>query len=579
MALTSTLYTGLSGLDVNQTKLNVVGNNISNANTTAFKSSRAIFSPQFYITTDAGSAPSSTSGGANPSQVGLGAVVSSIQRDFTDGTIEPTGKATDLAIDGSGFFIVENGSNQFYTRDGSFVLNANNELTTATGGYVQGFGVDSNATVIPGQLDKIQIPLGASTLAQETTNVEMAGNFDASGDVGAGSSILLTQELTVVGGAASPTGATLLTNVADASSNATAIFTSGDVITMTGQKGGRDTDTRTFTVTAASTIADLQTFLQGSMGVDPSAPTPTGVVPAGTYIQAGVTANSVQLALVGNVGAENSLAIQPSGFVSQSGLNPLGFTDGTLTAATTGLATDVTSDPSGESVHTSFIAYDSLGTPVTIDVTAVLETKADTGNVWRFFASSPDDTDTTTVVGNGTLTFDANGKLKASTGTSITIDRSATGAGTPITTTLDFSGVTSLTSASSTLTMTKQNGSAMGTLNDFSIGSNGIITGQYSNGRTRTLGQIAVATFNNPQGLIDKGTNMFVESTNSGVAIITPPEELSAGSIRAGSLELSNVDLSEEFINMIVASTGFSAASRVITTSDQLINELLNTSR
>lgn len=579
MALTSTLYTGLSGLDVNQTKLNVVGNNIANANTTAYKSSRALFSPQFYVTTDAGTAPSSTSGGSNPSQIGLGAVVSSIQRDFSDGTIEPTGKQTDMAIDGDGFFIVQEGNNQMYTRDGSFVLNGNNELTTTGGGYIQGFGVDSNATVIPGQLGNINIPLGASTLAVETTKVEMAGNLDASGDIGAGSSILLTQDLTTVGGAATPTSATLLTNVADATTNTVPAFNVGDVITMTGEKGGRDTDTRTYTVTATSDIAELQTFLEGSMGVDTTSPTPTGLVPAGSYIQTGTAANSIQLGLAGNVGSENSLAIQPSGFVSQSGLNPLEFTDGTLTAATTGLAADVASDPSGESVHTSFIAYDSLGTPVTIDVTAVMETKADTGNVWRFYASSPNDTDLSTVVGNGTLTFDANGKLKASTGTSITIDRTATGAGTPITTTLDFSGMTSLTSSDSTMTMTEQNGCAMGTLNDFSIGSNGLITGQYSNGRTRTLGQIAMAMFNNPQGLIDKGGNNFVESTNSGVAIITPPESLSAGSIRAGSLELSNVDLSAEFINMIVASTGFSAASRVITTSDELINQLLNISR
>src|SRR3982751_3685456 len=107
MALTSALYTGLSGLDVNQTRLNVVGNNIANVNTVAFKSSRALFKPQFYVTDAAGSPPSSEFGGTNPSQRGLGASVATIQKDFTTGSIESTGKPTDMAIDGEGFFIVQ----------------------------------------------------------------------------------------------------------------------------------------------------------------------------------------------------------------------------------------------------------------------------------------------------------------------------------------------------------------------------------------------------------------------------------------------------------------------------------------
>src|SRR3954463_8644815 len=100
MALTSALFTGLSGLNVNQTKLNVVGNNIANANTVAFKASRALFKSQFYVTDQSGSPPSDDFGGENPSQRGLGAVVAAIQKDFSPGSIEPTGKSTDLAIDG-----------------------------------------------------------------------------------------------------------------------------------------------------------------------------------------------------------------------------------------------------------------------------------------------------------------------------------------------------------------------------------------------------------------------------------------------------------------------------------------------
>src|SRR5256885_3545447 len=129
MALTRPLFPGLSGLDVNQTRVNVVGNNIANVNTVAFKASRALFKPQSYVTDAGGAAPSTAFGGTNPSQRGLGASVASIEKDFTTGSIETTGKSTDMAIEGSGFFVVQ-GDEQRYTRDGSFVLNSSNQLVT-----------------------------------------------------------------------------------------------------------------------------------------------------------------------------------------------------------------------------------------------------------------------------------------------------------------------------------------------------------------------------------------------------------------------------------------------------------------
>src|SRR5262249_29210941 len=135
MALTSALFTGLSGLDVNQTRLNVVGNNIANANTTAFKSSPALFKPQFYVTDQGGAPATADFGGSNPSQRGLGATVASIEKNFDPGAIEPTGKPTDMAIEGDGFFIVQ-GSEQRFTRDGSFSLNDQDQLVTSSGDFV-----------------------------------------------------------------------------------------------------------------------------------------------------------------------------------------------------------------------------------------------------------------------------------------------------------------------------------------------------------------------------------------------------------------------------------------------------------
>src|ERR1041384_3773092 len=151
MALTSALFTGLSGLDVNQTRLNVVGNNIANVNTVAFKASRALFKPQFYVTDAAGSPPSDGFGGENPSQRGLGSVVAAIEKDWSPGSIEPTGKPTDLAIDGDGFFVVQ-GKSQKFTRDGSFTLNPENNLVTTSGDFVQGFAADDTGNIIAGAL-------------------------------------------------------------------------------------------------------------------------------------------------------------------------------------------------------------------------------------------------------------------------------------------------------------------------------------------------------------------------------------------------------------------------------------------
>ena len=573
MALTSTLFTGLSGLDVNQTRLNVVGNNIANVNTVAFKSSRVLFKPQFYVTDSGGAPPDADFGGTNPSQRGLGAVVASIEKNFSTGALEPTGRSTDMAIDGDGFFIVQ-GDSQRYTRDGSFSLNSANDLVTATGEFVQGFGVDADGNVAPGRLGNINIPLGTNTVARPTTEAQMEGNLNASGPVASGASILTSQLLTTVGGLARPDGTTLLTNLASSTAPAAPLMAAGDVFTLQGQRGGRTQPAGTFTVTAASTVSDLLSFYQQGMGIhalpddgNPATPLAGGAIEADAVDPVGA-----RLVITGNMGTANALSMAGDAFVNQSGNAPFAFADGANAAG-------IASNPAGESIHTSMVVYDSLGTPLTVDVTAVLESKSDAGNTWRFFANTGDDTDAALAVGTGTMTFDSDGRLIDSTGTGLTIDRANTGAATPLAVNLDFSAMTSLTSRNSELLMTTQDGSAIGTLNAFSVGDDGTITGSFTNGLTRTLGQVAMAMFSNPAGLVDEGGNQFSAGANSGSAVVTSPLALGAGSVRSGALELSNVDLSEEFINLIISSTGFSASSRVITTSDQLLTELLNSAR
>src|SRR5256885_14890543 len=231
MALTRPLFPGLSGLDVNQTRVNVVGNNIANVNTVAFKASRALFKPQSYVTDAGGADPSTEFGGTNPSQRGLGGSVATIEKDFTAGSIEPTGKSTDLAIQGAGFFIVQGGE-KHYARDGSFVLNSANELVTTAGDFVQGYGIDASFNVVAGKLQNIKIPLGAASTAQATQTMTMTGNLDTGGTIANGASVLSSQLLTRVGGASAPTGATLLTDVADAGAPATPLFAVGQTFTL-----------------------------------------------------------------------------------------------------------------------------------------------------------------------------------------------------------------------------------------------------------------------------------------------------------------------------------------------------------
>ncbi|MDB5326801.1 MAG: flgE, partial [Phycisphaerales bacterium] len=506
MALTSALFTGLSGLNANQTKLNVIGNNIANTNTTAFKSSRAEFASQFYLTDAGGSAPGAVSGGANPSQRGLGTQVSAIEKDMTQGSMETTGKDTDLAIDGAGFFIVEGAEGQQYTRAGDFTRNANNDLTTAAGQYVMGFGTDANDNVIRGKLQHLSIPTNLTSAAKATTTATMQGNFDAAGDPATGASVINSQALATVD--ATPiTTATALTNVKDAGGTAP-MYAVGDVLTLKGTKGGRSIEPPlTFTIDATSTVQNLTDFYDQGLQIKTDEPQLTGFNKPGAELD---PATGV-LTITGNAGKDNSVGITGTALTSS---NP---------AMTMTFSEDPVKQAVGESVYTSMQVYDSLGNAVSVDVTATLTSKDTSGTTWSFIASSPDNTAAKTfdptgtaptsyygsILGSGAMTFDNTGKYLTSTPTSLTLDRGGTGANAQQVVKLDFTTMTAMSTAASTLTPGKQDGYSSGTISDFSIGNDGTITGSFSNGQQRTLGQVAVATFDNPGGMTDLGGNVY----------------------------------------------------------------------
>jgi len=179
------LFTGISGIKSNQTALEVIGNNIANINTTAYKASRASFADALSLYLKTGTAPTSSNGGMNPLQIGNGSTIGSIDSFFTQGSIEATGNPTDLAIAGDGFFILSNGKQQYYTRDGSFGIDpAGNLIDPATGLIVQGKMADSSGQIpMSAIVGNITVDPNTLALAKATSSISLAGNLDATAKV------------------------------------------------------------------------------------------------------------------------------------------------------------------------------------------------------------------------------------------------------------------------------------------------------------------------------------------------------------------------------------------------------------
>ena len=576
MSLSTAMFTSLTGLDTSSTLLSVSGNNIANVNTAAFKRSRVTFQTQISRSLQSGSAPTEELGGTNPAQVGLGVGIGSIRRDFSDGALQPTGVNTDMAIEGAGFFMVDVSGSRQFTRDGGFTLDRDfNLVHPGTGGVVQGFGVDDDFKIVDGVLENISIPMGILTLAEPTQEVKFTGNLNAGGDVATKGSITTFAQLFSDATATTDAdGTTALTSLFDSSLSGSPLFVTGDVITLTGiTRGGATVPDKTFEVGAANTtesdafgttVQDLMDLYQDIMGID------TGIT-SGTSTP-GVTITGGVISIESNVGTANAIEMADGSAIVNQGTAPVVPFDFTQTQ-----------QANGESVRTTFVAYDSLGNEVVVDLTVVLQQKDNTGTQWQFYAQSQDDTDLNAAIGTGIAQFDNNGKFIAMTDKSITINRDNTGAISPLTIDMDFSdpfgSVSALFDTNSQISAVSQDGSPIGTLEDFSVGSDGILTGIFSNGLLRSLGQIPVATFANTEGLEELGGNMFRLTPSSGIPIVVTPTTGGSGRIIGRALELSNVDLAEEFVNLISASTGFSSSSRVLSTSDRLIQELLATIR
>jgi len=335
------------------------------------------------------------------------------------------------------------------------------------------------------------------------------------------------------------------------------------VFTFTGRKGDRALSPKTLQITDTTSVQELVDFMDDAMGIQAV----TGSEGAS------ITADS-KLQFLGNTGADNKLEIRlsglqftPNGAVSSSQLN-MNFTS--------------TQQARGQSAVSDFVVYDSLGIPVSVRVTASLESRTATETVYRWFADSGGNdpaTGSQISVGTGLIRFDGEGKFIAATNDSVAVARANVPSVSPLEFKLDFSQISGLSASKSTMSATRQDGFPPGKLTSYLIGEDGKIRGVFDNGTERDLGQVRLARFANPAGLDQRGKNLFGTGVNSGLPVVGNPGEQGIGSVISGAVEQSNSDISKNLINLITASTQYRGNARVITAAQQLLDELLNLRR
>lgn len=459
------LFSGVSGMQNHQTRMDVIGNNISNVNTTGFKRGRVNFQDLLSQQMSGAAKPTDELGGVNPKEVGLGMNIASIDTIHTQGSLQTTGVQTDIAIQGNGFFVLKSGEKSFYTRAGTFGLDNQGTLVNpANGMRVQGWmAQDIEGELIlntSSQTQDLIIPVGSKIEARATTNVNYACNLDKR-----------------------------LPEIAE---------------------GATEADVRKATWETEFQVYD-------SFGQDHTLNVSFTRVP-GTNNQWQATVN-----------------VDPTDGGAAATRVGLGTTDGTantfiVSFDNNGMLSGVTDSAGNESAPEGL-----LGLQVSFNVAG----------------ANPDETGAPQ-----RQTFNLNlGEIGSVRNT-----------------------VTQFSEKSSTKAY-EQDGYTMGYLENFKIDQSGSITGVYSNGANRLIGQIAMASFANQGGLEKAGENTYVQSNNSGMANISVSGVAGKGKLIAGALEMSNVDLTEQFTDMIITQRGFQASSKTITTSDTMLDTVLNLKR
>lgn len=474
------LFSGVTGLKVHQTRMDVIGNNIANVNTVGFKSSGVNFSDVFYQTTQNATGPNAATGaaGQNAMQIGLGATVSSITTNITaTGGSQRTDNPLDVMINGDSFFIVNSGGTNYFTKAGSFGVDAGGTLySKANGGTVMGWQVDATTgQIVPDTVSplKVMAPENLYLEPEATTAATVSGNIDKN-----------STEVQSTG-----TGYPLQVSFYDNLGNECyAKFSIKQSATQTGSVLQYDV-----------ALTDVTDKAGNSLFVKKTGST----YAAGALTQVKIGSSTISASVNSTTGA-----------VTLTGTAlPLKYN------AATGAFTEIDTPAGNKTVNMSFTA-----TPNTFSASGV--------NI---------DFSKTTMYSNSGTT-----DLKADKGST-----TGTGAGSPV-----------------------------GNMTGISVDKAGKIYGTYDNGNKKLLGQIAVATFANPSGLESVGNSMFAETQNSGsFSGVGQDPTKGGGSLTTGVLEMSNVDLASEFTTMITTQRGFQANSKIITTSDSMLEELVNLKR
>ncbi len=560
----------LSGLDATSADLSTAANNLANLNTIGYKGQQIQFADLFYQNLG-------TDGAGDPIQQGAGVRIDSQTSDFTQGNVTSTGIDTNVAINGNGFFVVQQDGVNSYTRAGNFQIGTNNLLETADGQQVLGYQAVNGVVNTSGGLGTLALGAGISSPAVVTANVSLTSNLDASDAPGTQYS----------------TQATIYDSLG-AAHQVTFTYTNEDspyVPAVPAQAA-------TGVLTMAALPVDTQTVTIGSQTYTFTTSAPA----AGSndvFIGATVaetTANLVN-AINGNY-ADGAGTASPGGYGSGTVANPAatavdmgnGVIDFTATA--TGTAGDfaATSAGTGSANLTWNTGAGANGVNAAAAVPAVT-------NTWTYAVTIPaaDISGATAPVAlaTGTLVFNGDGTLQSlaptsgsasTTNPTLSVPPTAGSGGTQqvfadganqLTFTwhvFDPAGNSLLTqtAAPSSTTSIQQDGTSSGTLQNFNIGSDGTITGSFSNGTTATLGQIALASFADEQGLSRNGDNTYSPTLASGQPTVGTPTSGGLGSISGDALEQSNVDIATEFANLIVAQRSYEANARVITTFDQI---------
>lgn len=639
----ASLFASVSGLSNHMLRMNIVGDNIANINTIGYKSGRVTFREALVQTLRSAGRPSSTSGGTNPVQLGLGVSVGTIDNFFSQGSLETTGQITDLALQGSGFFILSDGRQEFYTRAGAFGFDANSNLVDPSSGlYVQGKMADGDGGIpATASLGNIRLPFGQQDPARATTEIDLTNNLDA---MATRSEATLfspgTTNIDSVGGLATngAGGVHSLTIVGVQPTNSTgsgtasagAMTTTSTLTSLGVTQAGLDSGftlsvdggpaTTIPGLTLTTTVAELINAINNLNGVEASFDSSgTGEIQlkrnyagdGGSFnivsntAAAGDIASEIFLngvtggAFTVNNGTAHTIAVTddftptgasalPTETLSVSlnastgmvtgitGLGGGGVTILSSSALAAGTATIETADTEHA---TSITVFDSLGGKHTAVMTF---TKQVTPNTWDWKITFAGD-ELPLSGSTGSVKFNGDGSLSSFSfgdgSSKLTVDPQGGAALMEIDlmtgTVGEYDGLTGFAAPSSAIAK-NQNGYGMGMLDNISIDQQGLITGIFTNGVSRSLAQIVLADFNNPGGLLKSGQTMFTTSANSGDALRGIAGSTINAKISSGALEGSNVDLAREFTNIIIAQRGFQANARMISTSDQLLNELVN---